>query len=91
MRGRGEAAMTRLERHHPELATVCEMADMEVYCDDVETLLLLVGEERPRWWIEARSRDELTALADWASRVHLSASDNVVRIPPRPACLAEAV
>jgi hypothetical protein len=80
----------RLAHDHPELGELIEETGREALVDLVETLLLLVDEARSREWIERRSRGELEQLEHWAGRIHLRASDNAVRIPPRPACLDEA-
>jgi hypothetical protein len=50
----------------------------------VEILLLCIGEEIPvkkrRSW-KQKQRNE---VAEWASKLHLRASDNLVRVPPKP-------
>jgi hypothetical protein len=47
-------------------------------------LLLLVGIRVSLFSIRCWSRNEVEAAKKWAAKMHLYASDNIVRVPPKP-------
>lgn len=52
--------------------------------DDLAMMLLLVGVTVPEGAMNRWAPLEKCIVGDWAARVHLSASDNLNRVPPRP-------
>jgi hypothetical protein len=50
----------------------------------VDTLLCLADAPAPMEVILSWSEEQLVAAGDWALRVHLRASDNLNRVPPKP-------
>ena len=72
---------------HPERTAGLERAREELALDDLRDILLLVDEEVSLAWLKRRSKAERAELLRWAGKVHARASDNPVRVPPRPACL----
>jgi hypothetical protein len=53
----------------------------------IRDILLLVGVKVPLVVMNDWSGWELDAAADWASATHFRASDNLIKIPPMPACM----
>lgn len=49
----------------------------------------LVGYDLPAKDVHLLSNEQLRELEVWAERTHLRASDNPVRVPPRPAWLVD--
>lgn len=55
--------------------------------DSAVVLASLVGYELDDLTAEKLTDEQLSAFNNWASSTHLRASDNPVRVPPRPAWL----
>lgn len=53
------------------------------------SLLLLVGIDAPVRLVATWTDDHVRDAEKWAGAVHLKASDNIVRVPPRPCFLPE--
>jgi hypothetical protein len=56
----------------------------------VDTLLCLADAPVPMEVILGWNSEQIQMAGDWALRVHLRASDNLNRVPPKPAHVAEA-
>lgn len=59
--------------------------------DIIETALLCVGIEIPKAILNSWTNHQTEQAFNWASRLHLAASDNNIRIPPKPDFIGEGI
>jgi hypothetical protein len=56
----------------------------------ISDTLLLIGEDTTDEVIRTWNAKQRLQVYDWAIRTHLRASDNIIAVPSKPACLRKA-